>query len=359
MVRTSGLLATWAWLVHFACQSTWPNVAHGSFEQVMDRPERRTEENITLAVGLDGSAFLSSYYFGVMASLEELGVIQPGHTIVSGSSAGALVALASCLRYPFEDAYQILRELARKCQDNWDRTKELLPCQGTLYREIRNTVDRIIGNEPLAYQRCSGKLRTFILALNPKTRGQTRSTHMEISDYKSNEDLADAVGAATFVPCWSACQPYVLFRSMPIIDGAFQMPQGKFCPEGVFECIRVRVNQPGDYTQNPGRPCNFAASQVGSLLENGVRNLGCFGSSRDAPFQKQGLLPQHCPYFPLRVPTVMRNADIYPGKYVENPLATTCYQHQRGLLFPDLENIDALFQQGKMDARIWVSKRND
>lgn len=352
-------LATWAWMVLFASLLTQRNAAHNASAWAMVRPERKLHENTTYDVSLDGSAFLSSYYFGVMASLEEMGVIEPGQSVVSGISAGAIVALTSCLQFPFEEANQILKELSRKCEDSWDRKRELLPCQGTLYRELRIVLHRIIESKPLAYQKCSGKLRTFVLALNPKTRGQRRSTHIEISQYTSNEDLKDAIGAATFVPCWSACQPYVLFRGMPVVDGTFQMPQEKFCPVSTRNCIRVRVNQPGQYTLNPTRPCNFLLSQAGAFLENRVRNIGCVRSSREAPFEKQGILPQSCPFFPLQVPTIMRNADIYPGKFPENPLATTCYQHQRGLFFPDLENIDALFQQGKLDGRIWATQKND
>lgn len=352
-------LATWAWMVLCASLLTERNGAQGAFARDMVRPERKLEANATYDVGLDGSAFLSSYYFGVLDSLQELGVIEPGKSIISGISAGAIVALASCLQFPFQEANGILRELSRKCQDSWDRRREILPCQGTLYRALRDMMNEIIDSEPLAYQKCSGKLRTFVLALNPKTRGQRRSTHIEISKYTSNEDLKDAIGAATFVPCWSACQPYVLFRGMAVIDGAFQMPQEKFCPVDTRNCIRVRVNQPGEYTLNPTRPCNFLLSQAGAFLDNRVRNIGCSHNSREAPFAKQGLLPQSCPFFPLQIPTIMRNADIYPGKFAESPLTTTCYQHQRGLFFPDLENIDALFQQGKLDGRIWATQKND
>lgn len=311
----------------------------------------------TLAVALDGSAFLSSYYLGVLDSLAELGIVRPGTTKVSGISAGSLVALASCMSYPYHDALNLMKAVAEKCKETWEPKKEALPCQGRLYEEVIWIVEQIIGDDPDAYKKCSGKLRTFLLALNPKTRGQTRSETQVIEQFESNQDLAEGVQAATFVPCWSSCQPYVIYRGMPVIDGAFEMPLEQICPDGASPCIRVQVNHPGKYRKAPHAPCSLAGSQLLCFGENHVRTLGCFPGERTAPFEARGILPKRCPYFPLRVPPAMRNANIFPGMFAENPLPSTCYRHQCGLMIPEPSSLDSLFELGRKDAALWASEQ--
>lgn len=128
------------------------------------------------------------------------------------------------------------------------------------------------------------------------------------------------------------------------IDGAYSTNFEQLCPKTLRRCVKIscecvkndtRINAIDRGIEAVGMlPCNMPRSNTIQTLPD-------------------GMLPRSCP---IEIPRMVDagKADIFPGKFEENPLPVTCSKWQEMTLFPDPSYYLAMYHMGRKDAIIWA-----
>ena len=101
------------------------------------------------------------------------------------------------------DAMKIISQLATNKEFNKDKDKGI--------RQVM--LDVLPG--PDAYSHCCNKLHITVTQVSPTFIKRA----LIISDFQSNEDLAEAVSASCYIPLWSNMRLTTSFRNTKAIDG--------------------------------------------------------------------------------------------------------------------------------------------
>jgi hypothetical protein len=331
-------------------------------------PEWFTKANIGFAFA--GSGSLLPYYLGVAYVLVDSGAIQRGVTPIGGLSGGALTGSLIHSMLDFDTLYNGMFGMVEACYN--DNPK--LPCYQTLYPHIVGSLDKIFPAD--IHERTINKniLRVAVSLLDARQPGFNNSVPMIVGRVKSKETMLRLLGSTTYIPCASGPSPYTLFEGMPVMDGGFTAKYEHLCPEGVDICIKVGTYYIGPHT------LTFGGDQDHDCVKNEV-NPGAwptravshpFRSKQDlsltkdaeawnpknlsAPFTKFGFLPQGCESannIPYAKPG---QANIYPGKYPQNPIPYTCKNWQDLSFAPTPQDFANMVKLGMQDARLWLEE---
>jgi hypothetical protein len=169
---------------------------------------------------------------GVAYLLQELGIITPA-TKVAGASSGALLSLGLCSGLSPQAFTNITQQLCNTCRQHGN-------CQGTLGAAVASCIPQIL--PPDAYQQCS-KRAYMSITTGPFPATTYPPSNLFVSEYSSNDDLAAAASASSYIPLWSGKKaPTTTFRGMPAYDGFFSNSQP--CPPSVKACIKINSKTP-------------------------------------------------------------------------------------------------------------------
>jgi hypothetical protein len=277
-----------------------------------------------VALSFSGSGFLGLFETGVLAQLQELGLASRA-TPVTGTSGGALVAIASCLNLSPDSAKFVAEALVAHCRP--ERS-----CAGGLDRAVRAmlalAVDKAAAEalvtsdeekDALVRERCSGvatAVMTRVLArggdptattttANEKDSHSKETEAWHVSDFASVADLVGAGASSSYIPFFSGAAGTTAFRGARVMDGGFteMLPP---CSPSARKCVRVSA------------------------------------------------VPSGSPVFP-GLPAPPADAEIAPGKYSALPLGMTPSQWGAYALATPSEGLEALMlQHGREQALGWA-----
>jgi hypothetical protein len=152
----------------------------------------------------------------------------------AGTSSGALLSTSLCSGAKPEALMAGISELAKYCRDNSN-------CQNKLDQAVRVQVKKLLS--PNAYQRCSG---TNFVSMTQGKFPSSKAKNLLVSNYKSNQELVDAVAASCYIPLWSGNvgkrEWTAKFKGESAYDGFFSNSQP--CAPGVSYCIKVNSKSP-------------------------------------------------------------------------------------------------------------------
>jgi hypothetical protein len=161
-----------------------------------------------------------------------MGIITPA-TKIAGASSGALLSLGLCSGLPSARFKDITQVLCNTCRQNGN-------CQGTLGAAVASCIPQIL--PPDAYKRCSSRAYMSI-STGPFPSLKYPPSNLIVSEFSSNEDLAAASVASSYIPLWSGkMAPTTTFRGMQAYDGFFSNSQP--CPPSVKACIKINSKTP-------------------------------------------------------------------------------------------------------------------
>jgi len=168
---------------------------------------------------------------GVAYLLTEMGIMTPD-TKMAGASSGSLLSMSLCSGIPADSFVRIVQGLSNDC-----RTKG--NCQGTLGSMVATAIPGFLPAD--AYKRCSQK--SYMSITVGRFPPPKPVPGILVADFTSNQDLAAAGAASSFIPMWSGRgQTTTTFRGMQAYDGFFSNDQP--CPPGVKACLKISSKNP-------------------------------------------------------------------------------------------------------------------
>lgn len=172
--------------------------------------------NGSVSLSFSGSGFLVVYQIGVIQALQDLAPeILRSASRVYGASAGSLAAAAVVCGGNLEDFKNAIIEAAKKARETM--CGPLLPSYDLLHIVKKGLYKFMPAN---AHQLASGRLHIALTRLSDRK-------NVLVSDYRSNEELMQALICSCFVPVYCGFVP-PSFRGVRYVDGGFTSMQPLF-----------------------------------------------------------------------------------------------------------------------------------
>lgn len=186
-----------------------------------------------LGVGMSGSGLFAVYHLGVLDTLIEAGVINPGHSVMAGASGGAIMALHTCLGLNPRHTFDHLDTMLQSCAAA--PTTCPLADMTSFGAHVMNAMLLVA---PQPWERCIGRAHVHValvddvpeLATDPLCPLKLRKRGWTITNFTSREDVVEAALATSYTPGVVGHRCAVSLRGQPVIDGGYfdHLP----CPPG-------------------------------------------------------------------------------------------------------------------------------
>jgi hypothetical protein len=334
-------------------------------------PEWFKKANVGFAFA--GSAALFPYYLGVAYALVDSGAIIRGVTPIGGLSGGAVTGTLVHSMMDFEPLYKGMLGMMENCNQ---AEGDLPPCYQGVYRAMVSTFAKLLPDDIHLKTINKNILRVAVTLVDERAPGMNVSRPMVIGRVRSKEAMLRVLGASTYIPCVSGPHPYTLFEGLPVMDGGYSAKYPHLCPEGTDICIKVGSFYIGPHTLNFGgdndRDCVANEVNPGAwpvrAVSNPWRSAADLASTAldeewdprniTVPFAKYGFLPQSCSAPEIaNVPFAKPGqANIYPGKYPQNPIPYTCKQWQDLSFHPTANDFANMVKLGTRDVALWLQE---
>jgi hypothetical protein len=285
-----------------------------------------------------------------METLISSKILNPKTAPLGGLSGGAVVSLAVC----GEVSPQLMQNASvvaiSECVNTWNKTTQLLPCQGQLTSLLVKLVQSVFPKNSTKFQDdCAGRVRIALTKVNASDGTMGSLTPYIETKFETNQIIYDAIAGTSMISCVSTCKPYTLFKGFPVIDGGNSATFKQMCPPNVKRCVTLQEYYPGKYV----RPGNGTCYKNGNKPVSAGGKNNCTVAVPDGfNFAPKGNLPTKCPagndYF--QPPGF---SDIYPGMHKKNPLPFTCEEWQNFSYYPQIDAFQTQFDAGKKDAFLW------
>eukprot|EP00775_Hariotina_reticulata_P008759 gene8759-8938_t len=262
---------------------------------------------------------------------------------LAGSSSGSLLSTSLCSGARPEAVMASISELAKYCRDNNN-------CQNKLDQAVRVQVKKLLS--PNAYQRCSG---TNFISITQGRFPSKNAKNLLVSQFKSNQELVDAVAASSYIPLWSGNvgkrEWTAQFKGESAYDGFFSNSQP--CAPGVSYCIKVNSKSPPWTRQR----MNDMLQVIGrSAVLGGTKRKVKLMTAEDAGLQKRpaaSFLSVQSPNITAFKQAAQHDIDISPGIFTSTGVALNSWSDM--LVKPGDEELNQhLYQLGRTDARAWA-----
>ncbi|XP_069095079.1 omega-hydroxyceramide transacylase isoform X2 [Pleurodeles waltl] len=170
----------------------------------------------SVTLSFSGSGYLVVYQIGVIQALQDLAPeILKSASRVCGASAGSLAATALVCGVNLEDFQNFVTEAGKKARES--TCGPLLPTFNLLHI-VQKGLNRFLPAN--AHQLASGRLHIALTRLSDWK-------NVLVSDYRSNEELIQALMCSCFVPFYCGFVP-PSFRGVRYVDGGFTSMQPLF-----------------------------------------------------------------------------------------------------------------------------------
>uniref|UniRef100_M4C5K6 PNPLA domain-containing protein n=1 Tax=Hyaloperonospora arabidopsidis (strain Emoy2) TaxID=559515 RepID=M4C5K6_HYAAE len=150
-----------------------------------------------------GCGFLIPYHLGVAQELQDAGYIQSSSRF-AGASGGAIAALALAANVSMDDIHEETKAMARLCRSH-----------GTFWKledRLRTVFHAKFGDLPVE------SLTHSRLTIATKKMWPVRASVLT-DDFRSTDDLCDALIASCYLPWYVARRGSTLFRGEYHVDG--------------------------------------------------------------------------------------------------------------------------------------------
>jgi hypothetical protein len=340
-------------------------------------PEWFKKSNVGFAFA--GSAALLPYYLGVAYALVDSSAIIRGVTPIGGLSGGAITGSLIHSMLDFDTLYTAISDIVKACNDQ----NPARPCMQAVYPTLLTQFAKLFPDDIHTKTINKNILRVVVTLVDERAPGMNVSRPMVISRVRSKEAMLRSLGATSYIPCFSGPYPYTLFEGLPVIDGGYSAKYEHLCPEGTEICIKIGSYYIGPHTLNfagdSDRECVANEMNPGAWPVRAVSNP--WRSAADlsptaqmekwnpnnvtVPFTKYGFLPQTCasPQEGFGNPGVgdipfakPGQANIFPGKYPQNPIPYTCKQWQDLSFKPTEQDFVNMVKLGLQDVALWLEE---
>lgn len=122
---------------------------------------------------------------------------------------------ASCAGNMMNETHEAFKKVLTECWDDWDREAGLIPCQGQLDSIIYDFVENNIVNNADIAERC-GNVQIAYTLLDPEDSTMNNKSVYVQKEYKSGNDVLEALISTSFLSCESACVPYFVNKGRPV-----------------------------------------------------------------------------------------------------------------------------------------------
>jgi len=325
-----------------------------------------------------GSGLLLPYYQGVVAALQDRGVLTKdvmASAKFSGLSGGSFTAVLTGLGMPGAAQYAIFKEIAaaiETCKAGYpnDSAEAALVC--TLHDVGVPILEAAIqAAYPDAAATIKGRVTIWACQVDALSTSLAHSVPLGTWAWSGVPDIVSNIKASSAIPCFSRDAFYSSFRGAPFIDGGYCSDLSTICSASLDKCMKVGTaflgpnlrgtavpTPPGvgstacpylvppNLLPNPGKPYFTPADTSLWTLPSGScrspADIAAVGA-KTTPFVAQG---------------VTAKPDIHPTFYAPLPalFADGCQWLQSGLSEPPggVAGLDAIYQHGYDSAAGWA-----